>query len=88
MTQKKSPVQKKRTPLSLLDKRTPQVKSLMFHVRFLHKYSDDQRQQIFKQQATISKQEELIRKTKAQLKKSKAAASKKTTTAVTSMKAK
>lgn len=88
MTKKKSPVKKKRTPLSLVAKRTPQVKNLIFHVAFLHKDNDRQRQQIFKQQGTISKQADLIRKTKAQLKKLKAAASKKTTTAAKSMKAK
>ena len=88
MTQKKSPVQKKRTPLSLVPKKTSQVKNLIFHVAFLHKDNDRQRQQIFEQQATISNQANLIHKTKAQLKKLKAAASKKTTTAAKSMKAK
>ena len=88
MTQKKSPVQKKRTPLSLVSKKTSQVKNLIFHVAFLHKDIDRKRQHIFKQQATISKQADLIRKTKAQLKKLKAAASKKTATAAKSIKAK
>ena len=69
-------------------KRTSQVEKLIFHVAFLHKDNDRQRQQIFEQQATISNQANLIRKTKAQLKKLKAAASKKTTTAAKSMKAK
>ena len=81
MTKKKAPVKKKRTS---------QVEKLIFHVAFLHKDNDRQRQQIFKQQATISNQANLIHKTKAQLKKLKAAAkkSKKTTTAAKSMKAK
>ena len=79
MTKKKAPVKKKRTS---------QVEKLIFHVAFLHKDNDRQRQQIFEQQATISNQANLIRKTKAQLKKLKAAASKKTTTAAKSMKAK
>ena len=88
MAKKKSQVKKKRTPLSLVVKRTPQVKNLIFHVAFLHKNNDTQRQQIFKQEATITKQAYLIRKTNVQLKKLKAAASKKTTTAAKSMKAK
>ena len=87
MTKKKSPVKKKRTPLSLVAKKTPQVKNLIFHVAFLHKDNHRQRQQIFKQQATISKQADLIRKTNVQLKKLKAAARQKTMKAAKSMKA-
>jgi hypothetical protein len=88
MTKRKSQVKKKRTPLVLVAKMTPQVKNLIFHVAFLHKDIDRKRQHILEQQATISKQADLIRTTKAQLKKLKAAASKKTTTAAKSMKAK
>ena len=88
MTKKKSPVKKKRTPVSAVTKKTQQLKNLIWHVDFLHKEDYTQRQQIFKQQATITKQEDLIRKMKVQLKKLKAPASKKTVKAVKSMKAK
>ena len=87
MTKRKSQVKKKRTPPVLVAKMTPQVKNLIFHVAFLHKNNDTQRQQIFKQQATITKQADLIRKTNVQLKKLKAAASEKTMKAAKSMKA-
>ena len=65
-------MKKKRTPLLLFMKRTPQVQKLIFQVDFLHKENNTQRQQIWTHQTTIAKQTATIQKMKAALKARKA----------------
>ena len=82
MTKRTPPVKKKRTPLFLFAKRTPQVKKLISHVEFLQKLNSAQRQQIWKHETTIAKKTATIQSLKAKLK------ARKTIKAAKSMKAK